>query len=76
MQFLKITCTQCSHYQGCPQKTRMYINYCGSDLERVKQQVDDAKNDCCDRRGQLFAQTMLSVLPVVQGLQTALSTIT
>jgi hypothetical protein len=48
----------------------MFVNYCGSDLKRVMQQVDQAKNDCCERRGQLFAQTILSVLPVAQSLQT------
>ena len=69
MQFLKVSCSQCTHYQSCPQKTRMYVNYCGSDLERFRPQVDEAKLDCRDRRGQLFAQTILSVLPVAPGMQ-------
>ena len=64
MQLLKISCTRCPHYRKCPRKTRMYVNYCGSDYKRVKQQIHAATIDCRTRRGQLFAQNLLSVIPV------------
>ena len=76
MQFLKVSCSQCTHYQHCPQKTRMYVNYCGSDLERIKYQINEAKLDCRTRRGQLFGQTILAVLPVAPDLQQAVPTFT
>ena len=76
MQFLKVSCSQCTHYQSCPQKTRMYVNYCGSDFERFKQQVEEAKLDCRARRGQLFAQTILAVLPVTPGIHPPVPTFT
>ena len=76
MQFLKVSCSQCTHYQSCPQKTRMYVNYCGSDHERIKQQINAAKLDCRTRRGQLFAQTVLAVLPVPAELHRAVPTFT
>lgn len=60
MQFLKINCSQCSHYQECPQKTRMYVNYCGADIDKVKKEIEVAAIDCRERHGLLFTQTILS----------------
>jgi hypothetical protein len=63
MKFLKVSCSRCTQYQECPQKTRMYVNYCGSDHKRLENKVIDATVDCRTRRGLLLAQTFLSVLP-------------
>jgi hypothetical protein len=59
MQFLKISCTQCQHYTSCPQRTRMYVNYCGSDRKRVKEQIQMAMLECRSRRGYLFKREMI-----------------
>ncbi len=56
MQFLKVSCTQCSHYQECSQKTRLFVNYCGSDLKRVQEDVRSAVIECRSRRGSLFTK--------------------
>lgn len=64
MQFLKISCTRCLHYKECPQKTRMYVNYCGSDAERVKDRINAAAIDCRARRGLLFTRNLLSGISV------------
>lgn len=75
MQFLKISCIRCAHYQDCPQKTRMYINYCGADFKRVEEKVIDATIDCRTRRGLLFATNFLAAIPVTPVLQTELATV-
>ncbi|MBN1578678.1 MAG: hypothetical protein JW913_19095 [Chitinispirillaceae bacterium] len=73
MQFLKITCTRCSHYSKCPQRTRMYVNYCGSDFKQVEHKVIDATLDCRTRRGLLLTQNLLSVIPIVPVVEPVLA---
>lgn len=54
MQFLKVSCAQCAQYKDCSQKTRLYVNYCGSDRKRVEDSIKDAIMECRTRRGRLF----------------------
>ena len=56
MQFLKVSCAQCPHYRDCPQKTRMFVNYCGSDKKRVESNIKDAVLECRSRHGHLFTR--------------------
>jgi hypothetical protein len=60
MQYSKVSCAQCVHYQKCPQKTRMYINYCGSDFKRIEKKIATAVIECRARRGLLFTRNILS----------------
>ncbi len=59
MQFLKVSCAQCSKYHECPQKTRMFVNYCGSSSRNIKDNIRDAILDCRTRQGKLFKRTTL-----------------
>lgn len=54
MQVTKVSCTQCTHYKDCSQKTRMFVNYCGSDHKRVEHSIKDAVLECRAKRGHLF----------------------
>lgn len=54
MQFLKISCTNCSHYTKCSQKTRFFVNYCGADRKRYEDQIRRAENECVNRKGFVF----------------------
>jgi hypothetical protein len=54
MQVSKVSCTQCTNYKDCSQKTRMFINYCGSDRKRVEGPIKNAVLECRTRRGYLF----------------------
>jgi hypothetical protein len=54
MQVSKVSCTQCTNYTDCSQKTRMFVNYCGSDRKRVEGPIKDAMLECRTRRGHLF----------------------
>lgn len=72
MQFLKVFCSQCAQYQQCPQKTRLFVNYCGSDRERVQQDIQNATKDCRARRGGLFSNGItirLQPLPLIEAVQ-------
>ncbi len=71
MQFLKISCTRCVQYQACPQKTRMYVNYCGSNLKNIEDKIADATIDCRTRRGLLLAPNLLAFIPVAPGFKEA-----
>lgn len=59
MQFLKVSCPQCSKYHECPQKTRMFVNYCGSS-RKVEENIREAVLDCRTRQGKLFKRTLIS----------------
>jgi len=59
MQFLKVTCAKCKHYTVCPQQTRLYVNYCGSDHKGVEEKVQDAMHECRARRGYLFKRHLM-----------------
>jgi|GEM_PF-1533974 len=54
MQVTKVSCTQCTHYTDCSQKTRMFVNYCGSDRKRVESSIKDAVLECRSRHGHLL----------------------
>jgi len=60
MQFLKVSCAQCSKYHECPQKTRMFVNYCGSDSRNIKDSIREAVLDCRTRQGKLLKRTLIS----------------
>jgi len=51
MQFIKISCAECSHGAECSKTTRMYVNYCGSDPSRVIDRIRAARNECSRHRG-------------------------
>jgi len=51
MQFFKISCAHCSQLAQCPQKVRMFVNYCGSDRKKVQDQIRSAQNECIIRKG-------------------------
>jgi hypothetical protein len=46
MQHIKISCQQCTHYQSCSLKTRMFVNYCGSRRVSVEQDIKTALLEC------------------------------
>jgi hypothetical protein len=69
MQFLKISCPSCSQYSACPKKTRLFINYCGSNVKRIEQKINDAAFDCRTRRGLLITHAIISTDPIVADLQ-------
>jgi hypothetical protein len=62
MQFLKVTCVKCTHYNECPKKTRLFVNYCGSDRKRVEGRIHDAVIECVERQGRLFKRTTFKEL--------------
>jgi len=51
MQFMKISCAHCSQKAQCNQKTRMFVNYCGSDRRKVQEQIRNAQNECINLKG-------------------------
>ena len=51
MQLVKISCSQCIRYAECPQKTRLFINYCGADQKRIDPNIKSAITECRARRG-------------------------
>jgi hypothetical protein len=50
----KVSCTQCIQYKSCSQKTRMFVNYCGSDRKRIEVSIKNAVLECRTRRGHLL----------------------
>lgn len=54
MQLFKISCLQCSHYDACPQKTRMFVNYCGSKIKTVEMNIREAISVCRSKRGYML----------------------
>ncbi|MBN1129094.1 MAG: hypothetical protein JXA71_08910 [Chitinispirillaceae bacterium] len=59
MQSSKVLCAQCPHHRECPQKTRIYVNYCGADQKKMENRVRTAVLECRTRRGRLFIQGFL-----------------
>ncbi|MFH0919027.1 MAG: hypothetical protein V1913_01580 [Fibrobacterota bacterium] len=55
MQYNKTSCTQCHGSIACSDKTKVYINYCGSQREKNKTQFMMALTECRSRRGQNYA---------------------
>lgn len=54
MRFSKVSCPACAHYSKCPQQTRMFVNYCGSNPKSMEVQIKKAISECRAHRGQLF----------------------
>lgn len=54
MQVSKVSCTQCIQYKNCSQKTRLFVNYCGSDRKRMEVSIKNAILECRTRRGHLL----------------------
>ncbi|NLG16085.1 MAG: hypothetical protein GX556_02000 [Fibrobacter sp.] len=66
MQLQKVSCSKCQQYHSCPQKTKMFVNYCGSDRKRVENQIKAAIQECRSQRGHLFTNGFL--LEIQSGL--------
>lgn len=56
----KTQCTQCHQHSVCPEKTRLNINYCGSQRVRYQNVLDAAREDCLSRRGLNFSSVHLN----------------
>ena len=54
MQLFKITCPQCPQYDLCSQKTRMFVNYCGSKSSTVVENIRAAVTECKSKRGYML----------------------
>jgi hypothetical protein len=72
MQSLKVSCTRCSHYQQCSQKTRFFVNYCGSDITRLKEDIRRAVSECINRRGSLFTDGIKIEFHLIKARQAAM----
>lgn len=64
MQLFKISCMQCPHYDACPQKTRMFVNYCGSKIKNVEMNIREAISECRSKQG-----FMLKSVVFISGLE-------
>lgn len=42
---------QCQQYDACPQKTRMFVNYCGSKIKTLEMNIREAITECRSKRG-------------------------
>jgi hypothetical protein len=75
MQLFKITCSQCPHYDSCSQKTRMFVNYCGSRIRSVETNIRAAISECRSKHGYMLQSILFpSALPqnlAVRSLKTA-----
>lgn len=60
MQCSKVSCPQCRQYSECPQKTRLFVNYCGANNKQVEDNVRTAILDCKTRQGKLFKRNTIS----------------
>jgi hypothetical protein len=63
MQLFKITCPQCPHYDSCSQKTRMFVNYCGSRLQNVQSNVRAAISECRAKHGYMLQSVIFPPAP-------------
>ncbi|OGJ84206.1 MAG: hypothetical protein A2268_10635 [Candidatus Raymondbacteria bacterium RifOxyA12_full_50_37] len=51
MVWEKTDCYSCAQLAGCPDKTRFYLNYCGSQRAAMKDKLFQAREECLARRG-------------------------
>jgi len=58
MTYAKVTCQQCSEYEKCSLKTRMYVNYCGHSKRDMERHIKNAVQECRSRGGFLFRSQM------------------
>ena len=49
----KMQCLECSENELCPSDTRVYVNYCGSMPDSLKDDIYRAKVECRMRRRRL-----------------------
>lgn len=54
MQQQKISCSSCPHRDVCATETKLFVNYCGTDISRFKDKIDAAINECRELRGDYF----------------------
>ncbi|MFP4416070.1 MAG: hypothetical protein ACLFSB_02225 [Chitinispirillaceae bacterium] len=52
--YKKVRCTDCIYYTSCTQKTRLFINYCGSKSSTMQGQIEKAREECRTRRARIF----------------------
>jgi hypothetical protein len=46
----KMQCLECALFSSCPSTTRVFVNYCGSMPNSLKDQINRARIDCRVRR--------------------------
>ena len=51
MRFLKASCSDCEYKADCSPQTRMFVNYCGADRDRVVDRIRSAQSECSGRKG-------------------------
>ncbi len=59
MQLKKVSCLRCPQYDACSQKTRMFVNYCGSKIKTVEINIREAISECRAKGGYLLATVSL-----------------
>jgi hypothetical protein len=65
MTYHKVSCLQCTVYEKCPAKTRIFVNYCGCAARNTnKASITSAIQECRTRRGLLFKQEQLPTIPI------------
>ena len=55
--------TDCRNYHqtaSCPEMTKFFINYCGSQREAMKEKLHNARQDCLSRRGQHYLRIRIN----------------
>ena len=70
MQLFKITCPQCPQYDLCSQKTRMFVNYCGSKSSTVLGNIRAAVTECKSKRGYMLQSVIFPPTPRKSGAKT------
>lgn len=66
MKHLKVLCVNCSHYKECSQRTRMYVNYCGTRMKYLKSKIEKAFAECRSHQGLIYKYDVLSPLKELQ----------
>jgi hypothetical protein len=59
MSFHKISCIQCPKHDSCSQKTRVFINYCGSQLQSIDKYIKKAVSECRSKHGFLLQSLII-----------------
>ena len=67
MQLFKISCSQCPSHDTCSQKTRMFVNYCGSRFSTVEKNVRAAISECRAKRGYMLQSVIFPPLATATG---------
>lgn len=66
MQHAKVSCINCSHYTECSQRTRMYVNYCGTRMKTLKSKIEKAFAECRSHQGLIYKYEVLSPMKEFQ----------